>query len=90
MLIFYSRNLIVFILELKEIWENTLYYSKGPILSLLTISFSLDIDTLHHIPIHDKISNENHTLSDTIPLDKLKLWYQNCKDAHGKFNYLKI
>jgi hypothetical protein len=50
--------------------------------ALLLKSFSLDVESLHYLPIHEKILDKKIFLSDTVPLAKLKVWYENCQEAH--------
>jgi hypothetical protein len=50
--------------------------------ALLLKSFSLDVESLHYLPIHEKIGGKKSFLSDTVPLEKLKIWYENCLEAH--------
>lgn len=43
----------------------------------------MDVESLHHIPIHEKFQDRNRKfLSDAVPLEKLKIWHENCQDAH--------
>lgn len=49
-------------------------------------NFAMDMETLHHIPIHPAISEKkNLFLADLVPLDKLQSWAMNCREAHGMF-----
>ncbi len=50
--------------------------------ALLLKNFPIDVESLHYLAIHEKISDKKMFLSDTIPLEKLKAWFENCQDAH--------